>query len=381
MKVIMWSGIAGARRQMLTLSMSVWASVLALNVTPAQAGEVPEPVMGQMSAPLGDQTSDPIRDINVTLLTSPNVVDTRTVSRMLDKRQPADLPLLDLIAERLYQELDAGVTERSEDAVAWLGIVLGHSGDNRYAEVLQLGQSKTDSRKIRNAIKAASKDLRDLGHAAYQRGSVSLAQERARAEAALAEHRHAADIVVSEQQLIRQRLPEVMTRLGTPDYLSSMDLNINDKVKVPARTDAVLAHYDGFGIVVFSVAPSGDHWIVDKLWQDRSKAAAAYQGSNARLANILASVGGKYFRLVLHASELVVLNDPELLKVLERRLAGSLDVTEPHEVAALERVCTLLVLSTDPRFAATLERVAADAASSDLRGRAKGSLGSLRNRI
>ncbi|MFZ5844408.1 MAG: hypothetical protein ACOY3E_16090 [Pseudomonadota bacterium] len=314
--------------------------------------------------------SESITTIKRYLLTSPSSADTRLVVRTLDMLAPAEQDLRDIVAERLYQAADSGFSEQDEDAVAWYAKALGELGDARYLEVIDYSAKTIESKKIVRELISAKRGLVDRGNGSYAKGTVDLAAVRAQAQAEIAAGRRAGDVKM-DGLLKGRSLPELIAQLGMPDHIGSQEFHLSGVLIVKARTDAVMAHYYGHGIVVFSWDIKQKVWIADKVWLDSATQAQPYAGPHPLFASILASADGKYFRVALVRARQVAMTDEALVALLRKRLLASLAETEPHEVAALEYVCTLLAMRADPENRAVLEKVMNEAVSEDLRDRAE----------
>lgn len=308
------------------------------------------------------------------LLSSPSAADTRLVTRTLDFIAPQEHELSDIVAERLYQAAQKGIAEEDEDAVAWYAKSLGELGDARYRDVVTETGKAIKNKKVARELAIAKRHLVDRGAGRYVRGSVDVPLIRQQTQAALSAQRHADNIALSVDALMGRSLAEVISAFGMPDYLGSQEFVLNGVLIVQARTDAVMAHYFGHGIVVFSWDLDRKLWVADKVWLDRSTQGQTYNGSQPLFASILASADGKYFRVALVRARKHVMLDEVLVALLRRRLLASLAETEPHEVAALEYVCTVLAMRPVPENVEALEAVMAGAASEDLRDRAESRL-------
>lgn len=305
------------------------------------------------------------------LLSSSSAADTRLVTRTLDFMAPGEQELSDIIAERLYLASDAGVNEDDEDAVAWFAKSLGELGDARYQDAIVYSTKKIKSTKIIRELNSAKRGLTERGSGQYAKGAVDLSAIRQQAQAQLAANRHADDTQLTVDSLMGRSLQEIISQLGMPDHIGSQELYLNGTLIVKARTDAVMAHYFGHGMVVFSWDTERKSWVADKVWFDRGTKNQPYEGPHALFANVLSSADGKYFRVALVRARQTVMADEAMIALLRTRLLASLAETEPHEVAGLEYVCTLLAKRSDPADIATLETVMNEAASDDLRDRAE----------
>lgn len=318
-----------------------------------------------------DNGTESMMAIKRYLLSSPRSSETRLVTRTLDIMAPDEQELRDIVAERLYRAADSGLGEQDEDAVAWFAKSLGAVGDARYQDAIAYGARKFSSRKIVRELDAAKRGLIDRGNGVYAQGSIDLAAVRDQAQARIAANRHADDIQMTVNVLMGRSLQEIIAAFGMPDVIGSQEFLLNGALIVKARTDAVMAHYYGHGMVLFSWDLQKKVWVADKVWLDRVSKALPYSGSQPQFANILASADGKYFRVALIRARQTVIRDDALIALLRTRLLASLAETEPHEVAALEYVCTLLAMRDEPVNHATLETVMNQAVSEDLRDRAE----------
>lgn len=101
----------------------------------------------------------------------------RDAARSIQKSGFSETEVLDVLAERLVQDYQKS-GKNQVDAMAWVAIALGDSGNKRYYQVLtEVASTAIESKVVKHA-KGAAKKLKNAEGDQYVAGSVSLASLR-----------------------------------------------------------------------------------------------------------------------------------------------------------------------------------------------------------
>jgi hypothetical protein len=293
----------------------------------------------------------------------------RLGARTLMNNEIFDQTMLDVVAERLWQNPLGKKAAADVDAMAWLAKVLGASGNPRYREMLQTMRAQPHHAKFHKYLDEA---LKGLGTAtateSYQPGTVDLLDL-----AVQLEHVRAADAATLRDANAAlpsrgESLDAIYQRFGLPDYVNDSVIRTGWGIPGGFKLSAMDVYYYNR----FTLRMEYNHSGKDRGWRlthyspELTHGPFALGAESNYLAHGLMVSNSKMLQSIAIELDKNRIVPREILDVVAERLLLSAETEDDVEVDGLSRLCRVLGRSRDLRYADVLDDVAKRAQDGDL---------------
>jgi hypothetical protein len=293
------------------------------------------------AAPTGVQLE---RAVLLSMTLSHNYEESILGVRILAQRFPYDDSLCDYVAERLLKEPESPRGTAAE-AVSWYVITLRDSCSARYRNVLTLAHQRYTNPAILKQLDIPPVKPADPAVKQYAEDEVDLLAREAELQRQLAALARGG----SSARYVRAgaTFATVLEVAGAPQGMSAL------------IGSTLAMHYRGAGILIFHGDRATHVWTLGETFPELFPIGDSFQGTRFEVAQSIACLRRKPFRLYVKVHEDEIRKDPELMWVLANRLTHNGTPTDRYEEDGLLVALEVIVKSGHPDTIAMLKQIGA----------------------
>lgn len=284
------------------------------------------------------------RALFLSMMLSQDAEDSQLGVRILGRRYPNDDSVCDYIAERILKAPEAA-RPVSDKAIVWYVRTLGENCSARYRDALTLARSRYQDRTVLGYFDAALAVPVTNPVGQYAEGGV--------------------DLLAREAELQQQLLPLRAKRgfigrmrEGTP--FGHVLVSAGVPVQLTALLGSTLAaHYPGTGILIFRRESVGGQWLLGQTLVELFPVAETYTGTQFAIAQSLACLRSRSFRLFVKSNDRVIRREPALLWALANRLSAAPVPSDRYEEDGMLVAVKVIASSQQAEAVEMLKRIGA----------------------